>query len=146
MRENYALVFQLYAEKPARELLQHRTGYFYAVLFAHKPPKVRWAGRRSVPPVRTPPARGCQLSRCDVGSLQTLGARRHFELHPGAFIQGAISLRLDRREVNEDVFSVFPLDKAVAPACRPLGPVVTSNSTREPSSKERYPSVWIAEK
>src|ERR1039458_7030076 len=50
----YALVFQLYAEKPARELLQHRTGYFYAVLFAHKPPKVRWAGRRSVPPVRTP--------------------------------------------------------------------------------------------
>src|ERR1035437_9687357 len=31
-------------------------------------------------------------------------------------------------------------------ACRPLGPVVTSNSTREPSSRERYPSVWIAEK
>src|ERR1035438_9398365 len=61
-----------------------------------------------------PPARSCQLSRCDVGRLQTLGALRHFELHPGAFIQGAISLRLDRREVNEDVFSVLPLDKAVA--------------------------------
>src|ERR1035437_3295287 len=60
------------------------------------------------------PARGCELSRYDVGSLQTLGTRRHCELHPGAFIQGAVSLRLDRREVHEDVFSVLPLDKAVA--------------------------------
>src|ERR1035438_2053987 len=109
MRENYALVFQLYAEKSARELLQHRTGYFYAVLFAHKPPKVKWADRRN-----PTPARGCALSRCDVGSLQTLGALRHFELHLGAFIQRTVSLRLDRREVHEDVFSVLPLDKAVA--------------------------------
>src|ERR1035437_8975607 len=66
--QNHALVFQLYAEKSARELLQHRTGYFNAVLFTHKPPKVRWAGRRRHLPVPAP-ARGSELSRCDLGSL-----------------------------------------------------------------------------
>src|ERR1017187_2133400 len=117
MRENYALVFQLYAEKPARELLQHRTGYFYAVLFAHKPPNVRWAGRRSVPPVRTPPARGCQLSRCDVGSLQTLGALgarsawgpgRPFNPPRGPFTKGAIPPFWAPGKVNKAVFPVPP--------------------------------------
>jgi len=52
--------------------------------------------------------------RRDVGRLQTLGALRDFKLDSRAFIQAAVSLRLNRREMNEDVFSVFPLDKAVA--------------------------------
>src|SRR6266567_8622515 len=54
------------------------------------------------------------LGRYDVGSLQTFRSLRHFELYTGAFIQGAISLRLDRREMHEDVFSVLPLDKTEA--------------------------------
>src|SRR6478609_5064508 len=120
MRQNHPLVFQLYAKKPAWELLQHRTGYFYTVLFAHKPPEVRWAGQRRYLPVRIP-ARDCRLCRRDVSGLQALGTLCHFELHPGAFIQGAISLRLDRREVNEDVFPVLPLDKAISLGCvKPL--------------------------
>src|SRR6266568_4542522 len=81
--------------------------------------KVRWAGRRL--PGSEAPARGSGLSCCDVGGLQTLGALRHFKLHPGAFIQGAVSLRLDRREMNEDIFSVLALDKAVTLGCvKPL--------------------------
>src|SRR4051812_18044000 len=57
------------------------------------------------------------LGRRDVGRLQTLGALRHFEFHLSAFIQAPISLRLNRREVHEDVLSVFTLDKAVALGC-----------------------------
>src|SRR4051812_28231816 len=62
-----------------------------------------WAAGRSV-----------DLGRRDVGRLQTFGALRHFEFDSSAFIQGAISLRLNRREVNEDVLSVFTLDEAIA--------------------------------
>src|SRR5215471_10674591 len=77
-------------------------------------------GPETVPAVRTP-ARGCLLSCRDVSGLQAFGTLRHFELHAGAFIQGAISLRLDGREVNEDVLSVLALDKAVPLGCvKPL--------------------------
>jgi hypothetical protein len=38
MRQHYSLVLQLYTEQAAGKLLQHRPGYFYAVLFTHKPP------------------------------------------------------------------------------------------------------------
>src|SRR3954467_4588815 len=62
------------------------------------------------------PVRG-SLGRRDVGRLQTLGALCHFEFYLSAFIQASISLRLNRREVHEDVLSVFPLDKAVALGC-----------------------------
>ena len=33
------LVFQLHAEQTAGEFFQNRTGNFYAVLFAHSPPR-----------------------------------------------------------------------------------------------------------
>src|SRR3954462_3255619 len=59
------------------------------------------------------PVRG-SLGRRDVGRLQTLGALRYLKFYLSAFIQAAISLRLNRREVHEDILSVFPLDKAVA--------------------------------
>src|ERR1035438_8692958 len=38
-------------------------------------------------------------------------------LKVSAFIQAAIALRLNRREVHEDVFSVFSLNKTVALGC-----------------------------
>ena len=49
-----------------------------------------------------------------VGELKRLGIR-------SAFIQGPIPLRLNRREVHEDVLSVLALDKAIALGCvKPL--------------------------
>src|SRR5579872_1152354 len=38
----------------------------------------------------------------DVGRLQTFRPFRYFKFHAGAFIQTAISLRLNRREMYED--------------------------------------------
>src|SRR5437870_5356978 len=55
--------------------------------------------------------------RRDVGCLQTLGAFRQLELHLGAFIQGTVALRLNGREMYENIFSVLPLDKAIALGC-----------------------------
>src|ERR1051326_8797733 len=55
--------------------------------------------------------------RRDVGCLQTLGPFRHLEFHLGAFIQGTVALRLNGREVYEHIFSVLPLDKAIALGC-----------------------------
>src|SRR5262245_36548267 len=53
-----------------------------------------------------------ELGRRDVGRLQAFGAFCHLKFDASAFIQSPISLRLNRREVNEDVLSVFTLDKA----------------------------------
>ena len=39
MSQDDAFVFELHAEQTAGEFLQHGTGYFDAVLFAHKPPE-----------------------------------------------------------------------------------------------------------
>ena len=50
--QNYAVMFELYAEQPAGELFQYRTGNFDAVLFAHKPPDPD-----SGPVSKPPPAR-----------------------------------------------------------------------------------------
>jgi hypothetical protein len=44
MCQDNALMFQLHAKQPARELFQDRAGDFDAVLFAHKPPQVKWGG------------------------------------------------------------------------------------------------------
>ena len=72
-------------------------------------------------PASRGPARDCQLRRCNVGGLQTLRSLRHFELHLGAFVQRAVSLRLNGGEVYEDIFPVLPLDKAVPLGCvKPL--------------------------
>src|SRR5689334_10523342 len=67
------------------------------------------------------PARETPSGGCDVGRLQTLGPFRHFKFYSGALIQAAISLRLNRRKMNEDVLSVLALDEAVALGCvKPL--------------------------
>src|SRR5689334_21829450 len=67
-------------------------------------------------PATAPPAR--DLLACgDVGCLQAFRALRHFKLHLSALIQSTIPLGLYRREMNEDVFPVFPLDKSVALGC-----------------------------
>src|ERR1041385_5843337 len=49
--------------------------------------------------------------------MQTLGPLRHSTLHSSACIQGSIALRLNRREMHEDVLSVLTLDKAIALGC-----------------------------
>ena len=54
------------------------------------------------------PARGTTLGRSDVGRLQAFGPFRHLKFHSGAFIQAPVALRLNRREVHEDIFSVLP--------------------------------------
>src|SRR5262249_24983500 len=110
-------MFELDAEQPAGKLFQNGSGNFYAVLFAHRPPS--WDMGGADRPERGRSANS--LGHRDVGRLQTLGALRHFEFHSSAFIQGSVSLRLNSREVHEDVLSVLTLDKAVALRCvKPL--------------------------
>jgi hypothetical protein len=46
--------------------------------------------------------------------LQTLWSLLHLELHLRAFIQRTITVRLDRRKVNEYVVAARTLDKSVA--------------------------------
>src|SRR5690242_19659042 len=77
------------------------------LLFYAKSGPPRWLG--SGP--RNPSGGG------DVGRLQTLGALGHLELHLGAFIQRAVALRLDSREVHKYVLPVFSLNKSVALGC-----------------------------
>src|SRR5580698_11195811 len=50
----------------------------------------------------------------DILSLQSLGAPLHLELHLRTFFQSAISIHLDRREVNEHIIAVRALDEAIA--------------------------------
>src|SRR5215813_392847 len=58
---------------------------------------------------------------CNVRSLQSLRAARHFELNSGTFVQTSITLRLNRGEVNEYVFAVFSLNEAIPFGCvKPL--------------------------
>ena len=45
VRQDDALMFELYAKQAAGEFFQNRTGNFYAVLFTHKPPGFRIADR-----------------------------------------------------------------------------------------------------
>src|SRR5437016_4201602 len=61
------------------------------------------------------------LTYRDVGRLQTLRALRDLELHLCALFQAAIALRLNSREVYEDILSILPLNKTVALGCvKPL--------------------------
>src|SRR5580698_1918816 len=50
----------------------------------------------------------------DILGLQSLGAPLHLELHLRTFFQSAISIHLDRREVNEHIIAVRALDEAIA--------------------------------
>jgi hypothetical protein len=49
----------------------------------------------------------------DVRSLQALGAAGYFEFHRLAVIQGLVALRLNGREVNENIFAGLALDESV---------------------------------
>src|SRR5690349_35463 len=61
------------------------------------------------------------LSSSHVGRLQSLRPTRHFELDPRTLLEAAVALRLDRREVHENVFSILPLDEAISLGCiKPL--------------------------
>src|SRR3954454_470191 len=73
-----------------------------------------WVSSRNRPDAMPDRSMVQPLGRRDVGRLQTFGPLRHLELDASALIQGAISLRLNRREVHEDVLSVFTLDEAIA--------------------------------
>ena len=121
MGQDHAVVVELDAEQAAGEFFQNRAGYFDIVFFAHKPPGwIRLGGpARSLRSGAGPP--DCSLAAVTLVACRPLGPLRHFKLHSGAFIQAAITLRLDRREMHEDVFSVLPLDEAVAFGCvKPL--------------------------
>lgn len=51
--------------------------------------------------------------RDDVGSLQALRPFSNFEFDFLALVEGLVTLYLDLGEVDEEIFAVFPLDKAV---------------------------------
>src|SRR6185369_5006325 len=55
-----------------------------------------------------------ELSNGDVRGLQALGALDHVELHCCTLGQGAEALRLDRREMHENVFATLGGDEAEA--------------------------------
>src|SRR5438132_2139636 len=57
---------------------------------------------------------GTELYSIDVLGLQTLGSLLHLELHLRAFIQGAISIGLDRRKMNEHVIAAGTLDESIS--------------------------------
>jgi len=61
-------------------------------------------------------SRACRrgLTARDVLGLQTLGARLDFELNLRSFIQGSVSVHLNRTEMNENILTAGPLDKAIA--------------------------------
>lgn len=49
----------------------------------------------------------------DVLRVETLWTLPYLELHGGSVVQGTIPGHLDRRMVNEYIFTGMPLDKAV---------------------------------
>jgi hypothetical protein len=54
-----------------------------------------------------------RLEACNVLCLKAFGAFRHFKLHRLTFIQGLITVHLDRGEVHENIFSGLALDEPV---------------------------------
>lgn len=69
-------------------------------------PSTRGAGRSR-------PARiGLPLD--NVGGLKPFGPLDHFEFHRRAFLKVAVALSLDSGIVDEDVFTLSPLDEPVA--------------------------------
>ena len=77
----------------------------------------------SIPEKKRGPAEGPSFWSLDLGGnlcpnyvlgLQTFWSLLHLELHLRAFIQGTITVRLDRRKVNEYVVAARSLDKSIA--------------------------------
>ena len=56
----------------------------------------------------------CGLERLYVFSLQALGSLFHFELHRLTLLQAAETVRLDRREMHENVFAILAADETIA--------------------------------
>ena len=54
-----------------------------------------------------------RLETSDVRRLKALGAFEQIELYGFAFVERAISILLDRREMDEDVLASGALDKSV---------------------------------
>lgn len=52
------------------------------------------------------------LRQVDLFGLQTLGPALHYECHPSALVQRAVTARLDGREMNEDILAILALDKS----------------------------------
>jgi hypothetical protein len=50
----------------------------------------------------------------DVTRLEPLGALQQIELHGFALIQRAVTILLDRGEMNEDILPCGPLDKTIS--------------------------------
>jgi len=70
--------------------------------------------RKLGPEVIRPP-RVLQLNH--ICRLEPLRARNDFELDRGTFLKAPITVSLDRRKVDEDVFATLPLDKTIPLAC-----------------------------
>ena len=63
----------------------------------------------------------CWLETYDVGRLQAFGPGHDVEFDRLALVQRLVSIRLNRREVHEDIFSRLALDESIALACiKPL--------------------------
>jgi hypothetical protein len=54
-----------------------------------------------------------ELDFCDVFSLKPFGPLLHLKLDKLPFIQRLVTIHLDGREVNEDVFPRLPLDEPI---------------------------------
>src|ERR1043166_8135794 len=54
----------------------------------------------------------CGLERLYVLSLQALGSLFHLELHRLTFLQAAEAVRLDRREMHENIFAALARDES----------------------------------
>ena len=66
----------------------------------------------------------------DVRRLEPFGAFEQVELHGFAFIQCAVSILLNRREMDEHIFASGALDEAI-PLCS-VKPLHSSSAHTEP--------------
>jgi hypothetical protein len=66
----------------------------------------------------------------DVTRLEPLGALQQIKLHGLALIQRTVTILLDGREMNEDVFPCGPLDKTVS--FSPVKPLHSHNELLSP--------------